>query len=165
MSYWLLVPLLGFVSLLQGTLIPLLTVGGFKVDFPLLVVIAWGLISAPREAAIWGFICGLFLDLFSGLPFGTQTLALTAVGLAMGLAQSTIFRSNLLLPPTAAIVATLGYNIIVLSILSLLNWQIPWSDYMLRVTLPTAILNTVALPLAYLPLQRLHQRYYPKIEW
>jgi cell shape-determining protein MreD len=52
-----------------------------------------------------------------------------------------------------------------LAILSTLGWQIAWNDYLLRVTLPTAVLNTVAFPLAYFPLQRLYRRLRPQVEW
>ncbi len=165
MSYWLLIPLLGIIAILQVTLVPLVALGGFKIDLPLLMVVAWGLLSLPGEAAIWGFIAGIFLDLFSGLPFGLQTISLTSIGLLMGLAQTTIFHSNVILPPAATIVATFVYNVLMLAILSTLGWQIAWSDYLLRVTLPTAILNMVALPIAYFPLQRLYRRLRPRVEW
>ncbi|MBI4789913.1 MAG: rod shape-determining protein MreD [Chloroflexi bacterium] len=165
MTLWLLVPLLGLIAILQTTLVPRLAIAGFKLDLPLLVVVAWGLIGRPGEAAAWGFIAGIFLDLMSGLPFGTHTLALTGVGLVMGLAQSTIFHSNVILPPAAVILATLGHNVIVLGLLNTIGWPIPWNDYLLRVTLPTALLNTLALPIVYFPLPRLHRRLRPQVEW
>lgn len=165
MTYWLLIPLFGLLAVLQATLVPLVAIGGFKVDLPLLVVVAWGLLSAPGEAALWGLLIGAFLDITSGLPFGTQTLALGAIGLLMGLVQSTIFHSNVILPPAAMVLATIGYNLLVLAILYTLNWQITWTDYVIRIILPSALLNTLALPIVYFPLQRLHRMFYPKIEW
>lgn len=165
MTYWLLILSLALVAIVQATLVPLIAIGGFKLDLALMLVVAWGLLSAPGAAAVWGFIAGIFLDLVSGLPFGTQTFALTSIGLLMGPAQTTISRSNVVLPPAAMLVATLIYNILILGILSLLNWPIPWSDYLLRVTLPTAILNTIALPLVYFPLQWLQRRLHPQVEW
>ncbi len=165
MTYWLLIPLLGIISILQVTLVPLVSFGGYKIDLPLLTVVAWGLLSLPGEAAMWGFIAGIFLDLFSGLPFGLQTISLTCIGLLMGLAQTTIFRSNVVLPPAAAIFATFAYNVLILAMLSTVGWQIAWSDYLLRVTLPTALLNMVALPITYMPLQQLYRRLRPRVEW
>lgn len=165
MSNWLLIPLLGIIAVLQVTFVPLVNISGFKIDLPLLTVVAWGLLSLPGEAAVWGFIAGIFLDLFSGLPFGLQTIALTCIGLLMGLAQTTIFRSNVILPPAAVLFATVAYHVLMLAILSTLGWQIAWSDYLLRVTLPSAVLNTVAFPITYFPLQRLHRRLRPQVEW
>jgi rod shape-determining protein MreD len=165
MTLWLLIPLLGIVAVVQAALVPLLAIGGFKVDLPLMLVVSWGLVSLPGEAAIWGFIAGIFLDLFSGLPFGTQTFALTTIGLLMGLVQTTIFRTNVVLPPAAISLATLAYDVLILAVLSTLGWQIGWSDYLVHVMLPTAILNTIALPVAYFPLQRLHRQLRPQVEW
>lgn len=165
MTYWLSIPLLGLIAIVQVTLVPLVTVSGFKVDLPLLMVVAWGLLSLPGEAAVWGFIAGIFLDLFSGLPFGLQTISLTSIGLLIGLAQTTTFRSNVIVPPAAVVASTFAYNVLMLAILNTLGWQIAWNDYLLRVTLPTAVLNTVAFPLAYFPLQRLYRRLRPQVEW
>jgi hypothetical protein len=36
---------------------------------------------------------------------------------------------------------------------------------MLYIVLPTAVLNTVALPIAYFPMQRLQRRLRPRVEW
>jgi rod shape-determining protein MreD len=106
MTYWLLVPLLGLIAILQATLVPLINLGGLKLDLPLLIIVSWGLLGTPGDAAIWGFITGLFLDLLSGLPFGTTAFAMTAVGLLLGVTQSALFRSNVILPPISAAIAT-----------------------------------------------------------
>lgn len=165
MSPWLLIPLFALVSVFQTTVVPKLAVAGYRPDVALILVVTWGLLSLPGEAAPWGFAAGIFLDLASGLPFGTQTLALTTVGMLMGLLQTNIFRSNLLLPPAAMVLATVVYNLMILAVLNTLGWQIDWSTYLLRVTLPTAFFNTLALPLAYLPLQKLYRRLRPRVEW
>lgn len=166
MTLWVLIPLLGLIAVIQTALMPLVTFGGLKIDLPLMVVVAWGLTSLPGEAAIWGFIAGIFLDLVSGMPFGTQTFALTTIGLLMGLVQTTIFRSNVVLPPTAMVLATLAYDVLVLAVLSTLGgWPVAWGDLLFRIALPTAILNTVALPIAYFPLRRLYRHLRPQVEW
>ncbi len=165
MSYWLIVPALGICAFLQATLVPLVAIGGWKIDLPLLVVVAWGLVAIPGEAGLWGFIAGIFLDLLSGLPFGTQTFALTSIGLLMGLTQTTIFTTNVILPPAAIVIATIVYDVLILAIQSTLGSPVQWNDYILYRILPTVVLNTVALPLVYFPLQRLHRRVYPRIEW
>ncbi len=165
MSYWIIVPALGLSAFLQATLMPLLAIGGGKIDLPLLVVVSWGLLSLPGEAALWGFVAGIFLDLLSGLPFGTQTLALTAIGLLMGLTQTTIFTTNVILPPAAILVATLAYDVLILAMMSTLGTPVQWNDYLIFRILPTALFNTLALPLVYFPLLRLHRHAYPRIEW
>lgn len=161
MNLWILIPFFFLVAIAQAVWIPLFSIAGFRVDLALVLVVAWGLGSPAGEAAVWGFIAGIFLDLLSGLPLGTQTIALTAIGWLMGLAPLNVFQENVLLPPAAMIVATLVYNLFVLGILVVLNTSISWSDYLLRVTLPSAILNTIAFPFIYLPMQWFTRRRRP----
>ncbi len=165
MTYWLLIPFLGLIALFQSTLVPLFAIGGLKIDLPLMIIVSWGLLSAPGDAAIWGFIIGIFLDVFSGLPFGTTAIAMTAIGLLMGLAQSALFRSNLILPPASAVIATFAYDLLILAIVYTLGWPVNWNDQLIRVILPTSILNGLTLPITYFPLQRLHHRLNPQVEW
>ncbi len=164
MTLWLLIPLLALATLFQVTLMPTLPFIGYKLDLPLILIVAWGLLAPFGEAAEWGFIVGIFLDLASGLPFGIHMLALTTVGLLMGVGQTAFFRGNLIAPPVAMILATLLYHLVILGILALLNWDIVWNDYLIYVTLPTAILNAFALPFVYVPLQRLQRRLRPRLE-
>ena len=165
MPAWILIPLLGIVAIVQVAWLPLIPIFGFKIDLALIVVVTWGLVGPIGAAAQWGFIVGVMLDLASGLPFGIHTLALTVVGLLVGLGQTTFFRGNLIAPPAMMIVATIFYNVFGLALLSLFNWNINWTDYILRVILPTSLLNTVVGPIAYFPLQWLQQKLYPGLEF
>lgn len=164
MPLWFLIPLLALGAIIQITLLPQIPIFGCKPDLALVLVVAWALLAPVGDAAIWGFIIGIFLDLASGLPFGVHTIALTTLGWLIGWGQATFFRGNLLAPPIAIVLATLIYNIIVLGILALFAWQIHWGNYLLRITLPSAILNALVLPLVYFPL-RLFQRWtHPRLE-
>ncbi len=165
MPLWILIPLLALSAIIQITILPQVPIFGYKPDLALALVVAWALLAPVGEAAIWGFIIGIFLDLASGLPFGAHTLALTTIGWLIGWGQETFFRGNLLAPPIAIVLATVLHNIIVLGMLALFNWQISWGDYLLRVTLPSAILNTLALPLVYFPLRRIVRWMRPQLEF
>ncbi len=158
MPLWILIPLLFLTAICQATMLPLVAIAGFKVDLALVLVVGWSLIGKPGQAVAWGFVLGLFLDLASGMPFGIQTIALTGIGLLMQLGQSDAFRYNLILPPVAMIIATLVYDLFILFALSLLNPSLVVGDYLLHVILPSAIINTLALPLAYIPFQWLAAR-------
>lgn len=164
MSLWILVPALAFVAIIQATFMPTIPLIGLRVDLPLMIVVVQGLVGPARTAAPWGFILGIFLDLFTGMPFGINMIALTLVGLTIDLGQLVVFRGNLLAPPIAILLMTLLDNVLILAILSTLNWSIAWTDYLVRIILPTALLNTLALPLVYFPLQRLNQFIHPQLE-
>ncbi len=164
MTLWLLIPFLLFVAIVQVTLLPLISIAGYKIDLALILVVAQALVGSPGTAAEWGFIVGVFLDLGSGLPFGIHALTLTVIGVLMDLGQAAFFRGNVLAPPIAMLSATLVYNILILAILALLAWSISWGDYLFRIILPSAILNTVAMPVVYFPLQWLERRLRPRLE-
>jgi rod shape-determining protein MreD len=164
MTLWFLIPLLLLVSIIQVTVLPLISIAGYKIDLALMLVVAQSLVGTPGTSSQWGFIVGIFLDLASGLPFGIHALTLTAIGVLMDLGEDAFFRGNVLAPPIAMISATFVYNILILAILSLMNWSINWGDYLFRIILPSAVLNTVAMPVTYFPLQWLQRRIRPRLE-
>lgn len=158
MSLWIALPFILLAALCQATFLPLVNILGYKIDFALVLVVAWGLLGKMGEAAVWGLVAGIFLDFTSGLPFGSHAIALTGIGLLMQFAQSNSIRDNFLLPPTAILGATFLYHLFLLFILTLLNPSVTLSDYLLRITLPSAVLNTLAMPLVYFPFQWLTAR-------
>ena len=151
MSLWLLIPLLAIAAIIQSTLVPDLLIAGFKLDFTLMLVLSRGLTAQDGKAFGWGLGLGVFLDLASGLPFGSLTLALTIIGALTSLEIVDGLRGNLIFAPAAMIVATLVEHVIVLTLLALTNHTVEWSDYLISVTLPSAILNTFFLPVVYFP--------------
>jgi rod shape-determining protein MreD len=165
MNFWILIPSLILAAIVQIAWLPALPIWGYKIDLALVLVVSWGLLSPIGQAAQWGFILGIMLDLASGLPFGIHTVTLTLIGLAVGWGQAVFFRGNLVAPPMAMILATLLDHLLILAWLALFNRQINLSDYLLRITLPTAILNTAVAPLFYFPLQWLQRRSHPQIEF
>lgn len=165
MTLWLVIPLLLLVAIVQIAWLPLIPIFGYKIDLALIVVTAWGLLGPLGHAAQWGFIVGIFLDLASGLPFGIHTFTLTVIGWLVGLSQRTFFRGNLIAPPVTMLAATLLDHVLILAFLTLYNYSIAWSDYLLRITLPAAILNTIAAALVYLPLEIIHRRSYRQVDF
>lgn len=72
-------------ALIQGSVIPVLAIGGARPNMPLLVAASWSLAAGAGEAVWWAFLGGIAADLLSGGPLGAFALALlppvTAVGL------------------------------------------------------------------------------------
>lgn len=165
MTLWLVIPLLILVAIVQIAWLPLIPIFGFKIDLALIVVVTWGLLGPLGQAAQWGFIVGILLDLASGLPFGIHTFTLTVIGLLVGLGQRTFFRGNLIAPPATMLAAALLDHVLILAFLALFNRSIPWGDYLLRITLPSAMLNTLAAALVYLPLEILQRRLNRQVEF
>ena len=159
MTIYLVVPLLVTVAILQSTLVSHFRIWGVFADLPLLVVVSWGLLRGPREGLIWGFIAGVTVDLFSGAPFGAATFGLMAAGFISGLGQSTVFRSQLLLPLLAVLLATIVYDILFMIVVWISGNPVSWLDSLFRLVLPSAVLNAVLTPVVFVIMRWLNTRF------
>lgn len=165
MSPYLVVPLLAVIALIQSTLLPIFLPGPVRPDLMLMVVVGWGVVHGDGQAALWGLIGGLVLDLFSGAPFGLHTFGLGSIGWLADTLQTNFFRSNLLVPLATIFVATILYHIGQAAVMQLLGYTINWAFYSFNVVLPTAILNTALMPLVYFFLRRLDRVVRPRLTW
>jgi len=101
-------------ALLQGTVAPLIAVGGARPLLPILVAASWSIAAGAREGVWWAFLGGLASDLISAGPLGAFALAslppVAAVGLRdTGPSRPTPIVTGALLVGLAALVAGLIY--------------------------------------------------------
>ena len=100
---------MALAALLQSTALTRLAIGGVKPDLVLLLVIVGTLLYGARVGIVWAFVGGLFLDIFSGGPMGSSSLALMAAAAIAGVGHTTLSRFNVLVP-LGAIVFHAGGN-------------------------------------------------------
>ncbi|HEV8535724.1 MAG TPA: rod shape-determining protein MreD [Candidatus Limnocylindria bacterium] len=101
-------------ALLQGTVAPLIAVGGARPSLPILVAGSWSVAAGAKEAVWWAFLGGLVTDLISGGPLGAFALASLPPVAAIGLRESAATRptpviAGAILVGLAALVAGLIY--------------------------------------------------------
>jgi len=144
-------------ALLDSTVVPRLSIAGLHPDLTLVVVIAWSLLRGADEGVVWAFIGGLELDFLSGGVFGAHTIALLLTSFLSGLGELNVFRTSLFLPPITASVATLVYDTVLLGMSHLMGTPVHWTAALVRIILPTALINALLLSLLYLPLRWLHR--------
>jgi rod shape-determining protein MreD len=165
-TIYLVIPLLAAIAIVQATVSPHLAVWGVFPDLPLLVVIGWGLLRGPRDGAIWGFIAGLAVDLLSGAPFGAATLPLIAVGFLSGLGQASVFTAHAALPMLAMFLATIAYDLLFLLVVRISGLEVMWLDTLVRLILPSAVLNAVLMPVVFWGLRKLSTWFsHEEMEW
>ena len=146
------------MAFIQSTILPRLTLFGLRPDLMLLVVVSWSLVRGTREGVGWAFGGGILLDLMSGAPLGTATLALMVVSFLSGSRVVTsVLRSHVLLPLLTIFLATLLYDGLFLFILQLAGRPVPWIETLIRIVLPTAVLNAILTPLFYRAMRELHR--------
>ncbi len=128
----------------------------------LLVVVAWSLLRGAREGIVWGFIGGLTLDFLSGVSLGSYAFTLALVAYVASLGQLTIYRTNPLFPSMTALATNIIHDCILLIVLSATGYAVAWYDALLKITMPTALLSALMMPLIYRALAWLHRRTRPE---
>ena len=91
-------------------------------------------------------------------PLGTSVLPLLSVVFFAGLGMRSLFGARLGWPIFIAIVTTIVAGLITLGELAIFGWTIPWSDTILRVVLPSAILNAALVLILYAPIEFVQDR-------
>ncbi len=149
--YYLMIPLVLLASLVQTTTAAQIEIKGVKPDLVLLLVVIGTLIYGSRPGVVWAFIGGIIMDIFSGGPMGSSSLALMAAVVVAGLGHRTLSRYNLLVPIGAMIAGTLVYAFTYMSILVLLDFfdlarhNLPVWLTVQRVVIPAVIYNTTLM--------------------
>jgi rod shape-determining protein MreD len=150
------------IVILQTTAMPHLTILGVKPDLVLLVVISWSLLRGSKEGVIWALVGGIGLDLLSGAPFGTSAVALLVLSLLTGMGELSVFRTHIALPLITTFLASLAYNLFFLLLLHTRGCSIAWADSLIKVVLPSTLLNVLLAPLIYKALYWLHRKTGPE---
>jgi len=97
-----------FSVAVQSTVIPVISIGGIRPDFVLVVVVSAALTGGRETGVLCGAFGGILQDLMSAGPFGSNTLAKMLLGLAVGLWERKVNQGNFLLPLVAMIAGTVG---------------------------------------------------------
>jgi rod shape-determining protein MreD len=145
-------------ALLQGTVAPLVAVGGARPSLPILVAASWSVAAGAREGVWWAFFGGLISDLISGGPLGAFALASLPPVAAVGLRGSGPVRPTPVLVGAVLVgLAALAAGLIYLGILAVTGQAAPSLPPALGATVASAI-YTGLLALAIYPVARLLRR-------
>ena len=162
MSYFIGIPLLTLLAILQSVLMSHIELLDGRADLVLLAVISWSLTRRSEEAMVWGVIGGFALDFLSGLPFGSNALILLVVTFLVSFLEGRFWEAHFLMPLGVMLVASLIYHFLGTFVV-MLNGQNVSLDYAFRrIILPSTFLNIIiALPASQLA-TALHSRLYPQ---
>jgi rod shape-determining protein MreD len=155
--YYLLVPALILLGIAQSTLVPFLRIAGLYPDLILILVAIWSLLRGYREGTIWALVCGLVMDMLSGLSFGAHTLALLAVSLLMQAVRRQVYRLTFGAVLLLVALATLVYYGAVMFAAWAIAGESFAGDLLGRVILPAALLNAAVAAVVFWPLRWFHQ--------
>jgi len=131
------------LALLQTSLMNHVAINGIYPSIVLLIVVNWGILRGMDEGMLWAFLGGLCLDVFSGWPFGTNTVALVTVASIVSLGRGTFMRTHAIVPLATVFGATLLYYGIALFILASTQHPVDLVPAIRTMVLPIAVYNTV----------------------
>lgn len=116
--------LLPFISIfLQTTVFSYISMKGIIPDLVLIFVAFFALLNGSRNAAVYGFLCGLLEDLYLGLFIGINALSKGITGYVVGILEGRVFKENLFVGILSVIIGTC-INSMCLLILSLISYNI-----------------------------------------
>lgn len=143
------VPVLLVAAILQSTVLARIHVisGGF--DLVLVIVLAWSLVQRGNDGPVWALVGGLLADTLSGGPPGAFTLALSTVALVVAFTEGRFYKTNFIVALIAAVLGTLLYHLIYLTLIIVFGYPINLSDALALSTFPSAILNLLLMVPTY----------------
>lgn len=107
MPRWLRAGIVVLVALVFHTAVfPQLRVAEVRPDVMLLLAILGGLAAGPQVGAVFGFACGLAVDLILQTPIGISALTFSLIGYGVGTFQGVLLRSATWLTPAVAAAAS-----------------------------------------------------------
>jgi len=153
---------LTIAALVQNVALARISLLGGRPDLVFLVVAGWAFLRGPAEGAVWAFIGGLLLDLFSGGPFGGFAFSLLVVAFFVGRQWGRELGSVVLQLVLLLLVACFSYHVLLLLVLGWAGHPIDWGYDLSRVAAPSAVLNAALAPFVYWPLAWLDRRTRPE---
>jgi len=96
----------------QATILPKINPLTVTPDLVLVLLFMWCTFCGPREALLWIFVTGVFLDILSLDALGTNALALSCIVILAWFAQQRILQSNVIVPMMLVVVATFAHGFV-----------------------------------------------------
>lgn len=155
-------PVLSLAAVAQSTILTHYHFYSGTLDLVLLIVLGWTLTGESAGGLAWGFMGGLCLDLLSGGPFGSLALGLTVVAYLAGLTEGRFWGSHVLLPLALALLGTVVFHLVILVTLSVTGYAVDWGASLVRVVLPSTLVNTFLMLPIYYALRWVHAQVYPR---
>lgn len=141
------------LAVLSVSAMPYVKVLGVTPDFVLIFAVCWAVIRGQDEAVIVVPASGFMRDLMTSDPLGTSALAMIPIVLLAAAIRLRTLDSDFV--PSIAVVAvgSFTYGLISMSVLGVTGQHIDLFDAILRVVLPSVIVNALFCPIVYLPVR------------
>ncbi|MBI2914123.1 MAG: rod shape-determining protein MreD [Chloroflexi bacterium] len=141
------------LAALGASAMPYVKVLGVTPDLVLIFAACWAMVRGQGEAMWVVPMAGLLRDLSSSDPLGTSVLALSPIVLLAAAREVRPVDTEFV--PALVVVAagSLAYGLLSMAVLAAAGQTVPWPAGLLRVVLPSVLVNALFTPIVYLPLR------------
>ena len=157
MSYYVGIPLIVILALIEASVLPLFRVAGLQPNLVLVCLVAWLMVRGSTEAFVLIPVGGIALGLVDGAPLGAALLALAPIAFLQEIRGSRLSESGLVLTIAFTVLMTLTYNGIYFLVYAGAGEAGSALSSLLDVMVPTTFLNVVTLAPVYLLLSLSNQ--------
>lgn len=155
------IPLMAILAVFQSTILSHVRLLDGRPDAVLVAVVSWSVAGRANEAIGWGFIGGVFLDLFSGVPFGSTSIALVVIAYLISFPEGRFWESHVVMPLGVMLVASTIFHTLGIGTLLLIGQPMDLNDALTRVLLPSTFINLVLILPVLQVANGLTQRLFP----
>lgn len=159
-TVYLSIPLMFFLTILQLGILDRILILGFTPQWPFLFALAWGMIRDAEEGAVWCFVAGILMGLFTVAPIGILPLAYLVPSVLVIWGARLVENGRFFLPILQTLLATVGMLLLQFLLLRLFQFPIPIGDFIAQ--LPLAILHSVLILPVYALLNWFSEQIQPR---
>ena len=145
MSYYIALPLILFLALVEAAVLPLFRIAGLQPNLVLVLLTVWLIVRGQNEAFMLIPVGGFCLGLVDGAPLGTALVALAPLALLQELRGSQLGEGGFVQAICFVLVMTVAFHVVYLLVFTLGHHPQGWLTAMTQVVLPTALLNAIVL--------------------
>lgn len=148
------------LAALQNSFFEFIRVYGIKPDLAITFVICYTLIKGNPEGTIAGIIAGVLEDVFSGIPFGINSIGCMIIAYLIGSIEQKLYKDNVFVPGLFTFGGTVLKEMIALLFLYLTRAQRSFAADFFNIILPEALYNTVITIIFYRLIVKLSGKFY-----
>ena len=135
--------------LLQTTVFQWLDFGGIVPNLLIILTASFGFMRGERTGLLFGFFCGLLIDIFFASVLGLNAMIYMYIGYANGKFHSIFYPEDIKLPLFLILISDLAYGFIYYTILFLMRGRFQIGYYFLHIILPEMVYTTLITLLLY----------------
>ena len=135
------IPIFGLISILQSAVVSRLPLNRGTADIVLVVLVALALQKEVKEIWQWSVIGGMYIDFFSGLPYGVFTISYLSATAVARFLRNRIWRFSFLMQLLVVLIGTLISHALTMIIVFIQGGLLEFSTILQVITLPSIILN------------------------